>query len=364
MKELRNQKTLLWSLCLSGLLLAAWALMPTRSSNAADSPASSATKVLATVGGQNVTQAEVEARIARFVIERQPNMVERMLDQAIEEKLLDLEAAAQKLPVDQLLSKELQSRATAVTEAEVEQFYEQNKARVPANVTKEDALGQIRTGLAQQREQQGRAAYIDSLKTKYAVTNRLAEEQALAQVAKAKEIRPRLEANALTAKGPATAPVTIVEFSDFQCPFCARVLPAFQQTLSTYGDKVRFVFRQFPLESIHPQARKAAEASLCARDQNKFWEFHDAMFADQAGLAPEKLKEKAVAAGLDAAKFNQCLDGGKASAEVAADLALGQAIGVAGTPATYVNGRFIDGAVDFATLSKLIDEELARAGTK
>ena len=141
MKELRNQKTLLWSLCLSGALLVVWALNPTRSSNAADAPASSASKVLATVGGQNVTQAEIEGRIARFVIERQPNMVERMLDQAIEEKLLELEAAAQKISVDELLAKELKSRATAVTEAEVEQFYEQNKARVPANVTKEDALG-------------------------------------------------------------------------------------------------------------------------------------------------------------------------------------------------------------------------------
>ena len=220
------------------------------------------------------------------------------------------------------------------------------------------------TGFAQQREQQARAAYIDSLKTKYSVTNRLAEEQLAAQIAKAKDIRPRLEANALSTKGPATAAVTIVEFSDFQCPFCARVLPAFEQTMTSYDDKVRFVFRQFPLESIHPQARKAAEASLCARDQGKFWELHDAMFADQAGLAPDKLKEKAAKIGLDATKFGQCLDGGTAAAEVSADLALGQAIGVAGTPATYVNGRFIDGAVDFATLSKVIDEELARAGSK
>ena len=166
----------------------------------------------------------------------------------------------------------------------------------------------------------------------------------------------KIEANAMTARGPADAVVTVVEFSDFQCPFCSRVLPTFEQVNKAYGDKIRFVFRQFPLESIHPQARKAAEASLCARDQGKFWEMHDAMFADQAGLAVDKLKEKAAKIGLDAAQFASCLDGGKAAAEVTADLGVGQAVGVSGTPSTYVNGRMIDGAVDFAAMSKLIDE--------
>ena len=361
MKSLRNQKTLLWSLCCSGALLATWALLPAKSSNAADAPVAVTAKVLATVGGQAVTQADVEAKIAKFVIERQPNMLERMLDQAIEEKILELEAAAQKVTPDQLLAKEVPSRVKPVTEAEIAQFYEQNKARVPPNVTQEQAFDQIRQGLAGQRQQEGRQAYIDGLKSKYPVNNRLAEEKAAADIAKAKEIRPKIEANAMTSKGPATAKVTVVEFSDFQCPFCARVLPALQQVEKAYGDKIRFVFRQFPLESIHPLARKAAEASLCARDQGKFWEMHDAMFADQAGLAVDKLKEKATKIGLDAAAFAACLDGGKASAEVSTDLGIGQSVGVSGTPATYVNGRMIDGAVDFATMSKLIDEELAKA---
>ncbi len=364
MKSLRNQKTLLWSLCCSGALLATWALLPAKSSNAADTPAATTVKVLATVGGQPVTLAEVESKIAKFVIERQPNMLERMLDQAIEEKILDLEAAAQKSTVEQLLAKEVPSRVKPVAEAEVEQFYEQNKARVPPNVTKEQAFDQIRQGLGQQRQQEGRQAYIDGLKAKYTVTNRLAEEKAAADIAKAKEIRPKIEANAMTARGPADAVVTVVEFSDFQCPFCARVLPTIEQVNKAYGDKIRFVFRQFPLESIHPQARKAAEASLCARDQGKFWEMHDAMFADQAGLAVDKLKEKAAKLGLDATQFASCLDGGKAAAEVTADLGVGQAVGVSGTPSTYVNGRMIDGAVDFAAMSKLIDEELAKAKSK
>jgi protein-disulfide isomerase len=363
MKSLRNQKTLLWSLCCSGALAATWALVPAQSSNAADTPAASSS-VLAVVGGQNVTRADVESKIAQFVLERQPTLLDRMLDQAIEDKVLALEAAAQKTTVEALLAKELPARKKAVTDEEVGVFYEQNKARVPPNVTKEQAFEQIRQGLGMQREQEARQELVEGLKTKYKVTNRLSEERAAASVAKAKEVRPKIEANALTAKGPASAAVTVVEFSDFQCPFCSRVVPALNETSKKYADKVRFVFRQFPLESIHPQARKAAEASLCARDQGKFWELHDEMFADQGGLAVDKLKEKATKVGLDAAKFAECLDGGKAAAEVTADLALGNSIGVNATPTAYVNGRQVEGAIDLASLSKLIDEELAKAGSK
>ncbi len=141
------------------------------------------------------------------------------------------------------------------------------------------------------------------------------------------------------AKGPAGAPVTIIEFSDFECPFCTRVVPSIDEAVKTYGDQIRVVFRQFPL-NIHPRAQKAAEASLCANEQGKFWQMHDAMFADQKKLELADLKAKAGALGVDQAKFDQCLDGGKYAAQVATDLADGQKVGVTGTPAIFINGRF------------------------
>jgi len=163
------------------------------------------------------------------------------------------------------------------------------------------------------------------------------------------------------AKGPATAPVTIVEFSDFQCPFCARLIPTLDQVTSKYGDKVRLVFRQFPL-AMHAEAQKAAEASLCANDQGKFWEFHDAMFKNQQALAVDQLKAKAVEMGMNAEQFNSCLDGSKHAAQVKKDFEEGSKAGVSGTPAMFVNGRFISGAVPFPEIAKVIDDELNRKG--
>lgn len=162
-------------------------------------------------------------------------------------------------------------------------------------------------------------------------------------------------------RGPENAPIKIVEFSDFQCPFCVRFVPVLEQVISKYGDKVRLVFRQFPL-SAHPQAFKAAEASLCANDQGKFWDLHEAMFENQQQLQVDNLKAKATALGMNAEQFNSCLDSGKFSASVQADIQAGIQAGVLGTPALFINGRFISGAVPLDQITKIIDDELRRNG--
>jgi protein-disulfide isomerase len=131
--------------------------------------------------------------------------------------------------------------------------------------------------------------------------------------------------------------------------------------MEKYGDKVRLVFRQYPL-GFHPFAQKAAEASLCAHEQGKFWQLHDAMFANQQGLAVDSLKAKAAELGMSAAAFNACLDGGQYADEVQGDMAAGTAAGVSGTPAMFVNGRFISGAVPLEEITKVIDDELRRQG--
>ena len=160
-------------------------------------------------------------------------------------------------------------------------------------------------------------------------------------------------------RGGASAPVTIVEFSDYQCPFCARVNPTLDRIRQTYGDKVKIVFKDFPLPN-HAQAPKASEAAHCAGEQGKYWEMHDRMFADQRALNVPQLKQSAVALGLDAAKFDQCLDSGKHAAVVAAGLAQGERLGVNSTPSLYINGRALIGAQPFEAFKQIIDEELAK----
>ena len=161
--------------------------------------------------------------------------------------------------------------------------------------------------------------------------------------------------------GKPDAPVTLVEFSDFQCPFCRAAAPALRQVENKFGDKVQIVYRQFPIPSLHPNAFKAAEASLCANEQGKFWEMHDVMFEDQTKLAVSDLKQTARKLGMDGKKFDACLDTGRYVEQVQNDQRDGQRIGVSGTPAIYINGVLVDGgSVPFSTLEAKIQKELQR----
>ena len=161
-------------------------------------------------------------------------------------------------------------------------------------------------------------------------------------------------------KGDANAPITIIEFSDFECPFCARF---YQQTLpqleKEYIDtgKVKFVYRDFPL-SFHPNAQKAAEAGECADDQGKFWEMHDKIFDNQNAISINDLKGYAADLGLDTDEFNSCLDSGKHSAEVQKDFKDGQAARVSGTPAFFINGVKLVGAQPFSAFQQIIESQL------
>ena len=168
--------------------------------------------------------------------------------------------------------------------------------------------------------------------------------------------------------GDKNAKVTIVEFSDFQCPFCARF---FEQTLPQIEEeyiktgKAKLVFKDFPLKSIHPQAQKASEAANCAIDQNKYWEYHDALFkqVDQWSgndKATDIFKQIAKDLKLDSKKFDSCLDTGKYTSEADEDIAEGSKNGVTGTPAFFINGQLVSGAQPFVNFKTIIDAELAK----
>lgn len=286
---------------------------------------------------QELTQADRDYQQKRYQI------MENGVNQIIEDQLLTAEATAKGLTRDQLLGT---IQPQPVTDADADNFYEQNKARI--NGTKEQVLPQIKQYLQQQNAQTARQAFFKDLRAKYKVEMLL------------EPLRVDVEATG-PSKGPADAPVTIVEFSDFQCPFCSRLVPTLDQVMAKYPNQVRLVFRQFPL-SIHPFAPKAAEAALCANEQGKFWEMHDAMFHDQQGLAVEALNAKAVQLGLDAGKFHSCLDQGKFRATVMSDTSAGEAAGVNSTPAMFINGRFVLGAVPIEQITSVIDDELQRKG--
>lgn len=159
--------------------------------------------------------------------------------------------------------------------------------------------------------------------------------------------------------GPSDAKVTVVEFSDFQCPACGATFPVVKQVQEEYGDRIKFVYRDFPLTSIHPFAQKAAEAAECADEQGKFWEYHDILFQNQTALAISDLKQYAGGLGLNQSEFDSCLDNGEFAIEVARDAAAAQSLGAPGTPTFFINGVRYK-SMTFSQFKTILDQELAK----
>ncbi len=272
-------------------------------------------------------------------------VLETSLERLLSEKLLTAEAARRGITEEALLDQELKGKVKDPTEDDVKAFYEANKQRI--NQPLLQIASQIFSYLKTDNYNKAKAAFVEQLKKQYGASVSLA----LARQDVATAGSP--------SQGPASAPVTLVEFSDFQCPYCAKLFTTLHQVLDKYGTQVRLVYRNFPLLQIHPYAEKAAEAGLCAADQGHFWEMHDLMFQTQGQLKEEDLKTKAAQLKLDMESFDSCLDSGQHAEQVKKDLYTGSKLGVTGTPALFINGRFVSGAVPFADIAKVIDEELS-----
>lgn len=315
-------------------------------------------EAVATIGDQTITQADLNEAIApqlqameQQMEQQKADMLEQALPFLVESRLIEMEAEARNLSPAELVEAEVTSKVTEVTAEELDAWFEENKARI-GNRPRVQIEGQVKQFLAEQRVTPYRESFLTGLRKKYPVTILL--EPARAEMGD--------DSNS-PFKGAEDAPVVISEFSDFQCPYCSRIVPNLNQVEKKYGEKVKVVFRQFPLRSIHPEAQKAAEASLCAADQGKFWEMHDAMFAGQKELSVAQLKEKAGILELDTEAFNSCLDSGDKAAAVQADVSAGTAAGVSGTPSIWVNGRqvkFLKGQSQTDAISALVDDELSR----
>jgi len=303
----------------------------------------------ATVAGTSIDLAEVDELIRPQLMElrsREQQLRTQALDVLIGRTLIEKEAAARGMTPAALDQAEVSAKVS-VSDAEVKTLYDNNKARF-ANVAEAAAIEQIRGGLTQQRENERRSAYVKELRARYPVTVTLEPFRVPVELAEA------------PTRGNLKAAVTILEFSDFQCPYCQRVRPTITRLREVYSDRVRFAFRHYPLD-FHPQAEKAGEAAACAGEQGKFWEMHDRLWANPGKLQVDDLKAHAQALGLDAKSFDACLDSGRFAALLDRDLKAGQAYGVSGTPAFFVNGRPLVGAQPFEAFQQVIEDELARA---
>jgi protein-disulfide isomerase len=302
----------------------------------------------AIVAGKPISTREVDDLIRAQIMDmraREHQLRSQALDALVTRALLEAEAGARGIAPDALQKAEVEDKAV-VTEADAKAYYESNKTRFGTTGEKE-ALEQIRKGLGQQRQNERRAAFARQLRSKYEVRILL------------EPYRVPVATSEAPARGNPQAPVTIVEFSDFQCPYCARARPTVNRVRQEYGDRVRWVFRHFPLD-FHAQAQKAGEASACAGDQGRFWEMHDLLWANTGKLQVPDLKAHAAALGLDGAAFAECLDSGRHARLVEADAEAGQGYGVSGTPAFFINGRPLVGAQPFEAFAQAIDDELRR----
>jgi protein-disulfide isomerase len=285
----------------------------------------------ASFGSLKLSQAIFEARRAAA-------------DEIVGDLLLDQEAKRRGVERTALFEQEVTSKVKPVVEADIAAWYQGNAQRVQG-ATLDQVRAPIQSLLTQERVQGARAAYLETLKAKTPVRVMIEPP------------RTTVSAGTSPAKGQASAPIELIEFADFQCPYCLAASPTVKRVLDTYGDRIRFVYRNYPLAN-HPQARPAAEAAQCANEQGQFWPYHDRLFGEPGKLSDGDLKQTAASLGMDAAKFNKCVDEHKYRGVVDADAQAGNEAGVTGTPAFFINGRLLSGAQPFDAFKRVIDEEL------
>jgi predicted DsbA family dithiol-disulfide isomerase len=304
----------------------------------------------AQVGPAAVTAARVDElareRLARVKAEEY-KVRRQALDEEIERLLLAAEAKARQTTVEALLRSEVDGRVAPVSDESVRAAYQARRDRQPG-VPEAEALPRIREGLQRQAAAQRRREFLDELRRKAGVKVFLEAP------------RIAVDASGGPAKGPDSAPVTILTFSDFQCPYCQKLAVTLERLEEQYRGKVRLVFRDFPLP-FHKEAGPAAEAGACAHEQGRFWAMHDKLFANQKALQAADLKRYAGELGLDRQAFDACLDGGRQAQAWQRGREQGERYGVTGTPATFINGRLVNGTQPLTSLVEIVEEELGRA---
>ncbi len=324
---------------------------------AASAPASSAgdqNEVVAYVGNEPITKQDLDKQAATKLAQiRQQEYDTRrqVLEKMLQDQLSAKEAKARGISADDLTKQEIDQKVTPPTQDEVSKFFEDNKARMGGR-TLDQVQNDIKNYLQQQKAAARRHDFFKELMDKEHVTILLDPPRV--------NVPMRAEE---TARGPKDAPVTIVEFSDFQCPFCKKAYTMVEDLVKQYPDKVRLVYRDYPLQ-FHPQAFPAAEAAHCAGDQGKYWEYAGNLMTVEGSLQEDDLKKRAGDLGLDVAAFSTCIQGDKHEPAIKASFEEGSGLGVTGTPTFFINGRMVVGARPVEELKAMIDEEIGRANRK
>lgn len=303
---------------------------------------------VAVVDGQNIYDEDLTSSVQGQLMplrNQEYEIKKKALENLIEQRLLEKAAKDKNLTTEKLLGQEVDAKTPEPSDSEVEAYYLAQKDRL--NRPLSEVKVQLRQSLKQARAQQLRQDYIKNLRTGSSVTVLLAPPK----------IQVGFDPKRL--RGNPKAPVMIVEFSDYQCPYCRQVEPIVEAVLAKYGDKVSLAYRDLPLRQIHPQAQIAAEASRCALEQGKFWEYHDQLFT-AAKLDHDALVDYARTLKLDEKQFDSCLTGEKYKTDIEKDLNEGMGAGITGTPGFLINGIFVSGAQPEESFRRLIDDELAR----
>jgi protein-disulfide isomerase len=340
------------------VIVALGAALVVAASVAAQTPSRSASPApLAEVNGIVITEDEVARGVGMQLTKLEEQIYQlklQRLESLIAEKLLSAEAAKRGISLLALLDAEVTSQTAIVSEQEVDAYYQTNKAQF-RNQDEAVSRGQIRAALQNEKLMARRLAFLQSLRNQGKVRVLLRAPLVY---------RAPVVADGSRGLGPSDAAVTIVEFTDFHCPFCKRAEETVAQILARYGNKVRLVFKDFPIDQLHPQARKAHEAARCSADQARFWEYHKLLFAGTPKATPAELKASAEQAGLDLSAFDQCVAQGTHQATVQKEIDEGWSLGVTATPTFFINGRPLSGAQPLQNFTQIIDDELARVANE
>lgn len=307
------------------------------------SPSPTSSSALAEVDGRILTTSDLEKKESGSLLQARYTYYQsqrKALDQLVDEELLALAAEHLHLTTDQLLEKIVYKDIKDPTEDQLQVYYEGMESNEPYPAVRDRVLDHIR----QLRRDKARAAYVKELRTQAKLRVLLAPPVASVNVEDA------------YVKGPKDAPVQLIEYADYECPYCQQVNPLIQKLQEEYGDKVSFAYKDFPLP-MHHRAQKAAEAARCAGEQGKFWEYHDVLYYSHMLDIPD-LKKHAQVLKLDEDLFAKCLDTGKEAETVKRTLEEGKKMVLPGTPSFFVNGHYFHGSVDYAALKEMVDQQL------
>jgi len=302
---------------------------------------------VAEINGSKFTLADVERKRSSVLFQARNTLYEaqrKAVEEFIDEYLLEQQAKKDNITVSGLLEKQISSKIAANPSDEaLRVYYEGLDTADPFEAVRDKILDHVR----QRRIAKAKTAYVQSLRAQANVKLQL--------------VTPRADVSLkdTPVRGPADAPVVVVEFADYECPYCQQIQPALDRLESEYKGRIAFAYKDVPLP-MHTSAQKAAEATHCAASQGKYWEYHDLILASTKLDLPS-LKNQARELQLNGAEFDECLDSGQKAGIVSAHVNEAQALGLQGTPSFFINGRFFSGLLSYEQLSSVVEEELSRS---